>query len=67
MGAALKTGVERVVYTSSVAALKPGDTAVDESSSATRMQSVIGAYKRSKAGGRTRSRTAGARTKGFLA
>ena len=25
MGAALKTGVERVVYTSSVAALKPGD------------------------------------------
>ncbi len=47
MGAALKTGVERVVYTSSVAALKPGDTAVDESSRHT-PQSVIGAYKRSK-------------------
>ena len=29
MGAALKTGVERVVYTSSVAALKPGG-GVDE-------------------------------------
>ena len=27
MGAALKCGVERVVYTSSVAALKPGDGA----------------------------------------
>jgi dihydroflavonol-4-reductase len=47
MAAALKTGVERVVYTSSVAALKPGDTAVDESSRHT-PQSVIGAYKRSK-------------------
>jgi dihydroflavonol-4-reductase len=47
MGAALKTGVERVVYTSSVAALKPGDNAVDESSRHT-PQSVIGAYKRSK-------------------
>ena len=47
MGAALKTGVERVVYTSSVAALKPGDTAVDETSRHT-PQSVIGAYKRSK-------------------
>ncbi|MBA2587713.1 MAG: NAD-dependent epimerase/dehydratase family protein [Alphaproteobacteria bacterium] len=47
MGAALRTGVERVVYTSSVAALKPGDTAVDESSRHT-PQSVIGAYKRSK-------------------
>ncbi len=47
MGAALKAGVERVVYTSSVAALKPGDTAVDESSRHT-PQSVIGAYKRSK-------------------
>ncbi|HEY2011229.1 MAG TPA: NAD-dependent epimerase/dehydratase family protein, partial [Rhizomicrobium sp.] len=32
MGAALKCGVERVVYTSSVAALKPGLVAVDESS-----------------------------------
>jgi dihydroflavonol-4-reductase len=47
MGAALKTGVERVVYTSSVAALKPGDVAVDETSRHTQ-QSVIGAYKRSK-------------------
>jgi dihydroflavonol-4-reductase len=47
MGAALKTGVERVVYTSSVAALKPGEAAVDETSRHT-PQSVIGAYKRSK-------------------
>jgi dihydroflavonol-4-reductase len=47
MGAALRTGVERVVYTSSVAALKPGATAVDETSRHT-LQSVIGAYKRSK-------------------
>jgi dihydroflavonol-4-reductase len=47
MGAALKTGVERVVYTSSVAALKPGANAVDETSRHT-PQSVIGAYKRSK-------------------
>ena len=47
MGAALKCGVERVVYTSSVAALKPGATAVDETSRHT-PQSVIGAYKRSK-------------------
>src|SRR6185312_13585984 len=47
MGAALKCGVERVVYTSSVAALKPGPVAVDETSRHT-PQSVIGAYKRSK-------------------
>jgi dihydroflavonol-4-reductase len=47
MGAALKAGVERVVYTSSVAALKPGAAAVDETSRHT-PQSVIGAYKRSK-------------------
>jgi len=52
MGAALKTGVERVVYTSSVAALKPGHgktsgAAVDETSRHTQ-KSVIGAYKRSK-------------------
>ena len=47
MGAALKAGVERVVYTSSVAALKPGDSAVNETSRHT-PQSVIGAYKRSK-------------------
>ena len=47
MGAALKIGVERIVYTSSVAALKPGAEAVDETSRHT-PQSVIGAYKRSK-------------------
>ncbi|MCX7281473.1 MAG: NAD-dependent epimerase/dehydratase family protein [Alphaproteobacteria bacterium] len=47
MGAALKAGVQRVVYTSSVAALKPGATVVDENSRHT-PQSVIGAYKRSK-------------------
>jgi dihydroflavonol-4-reductase len=47
MGAALKAGVERVVYTSSVAALKPGASAVDETSRHT-PQTVIGSYKRSK-------------------
>jgi dihydroflavonol-4-reductase len=47
MGTALKTGVERVVYTSSVLAAKPGAAAVDETSRHT-PQSVIGAYKRSK-------------------
>jgi dihydroflavonol-4-reductase len=48
MTAALKTGVERVIYTSSVAALKPGNgEAVDETSRHT-PDSVIGAYKRSK-------------------
>ncbi len=48
MQAALKSGVERVVYTSSVAALKPGNgEAVDETSRHS-PQSVIGAYKRSK-------------------
>lgn len=44
MGAALKAGVEKVVYTSSVAALKPGG---DETHRHTE-KSVIGAYKRSK-------------------
>jgi len=44
MGAALRAGVERVVYTSSVAALKPGG---DETQRHTE-QSAIGAYKRSK-------------------
>ena len=44
MGAALTAGVERVVYTSSVAALKPGG---DETQRHTE-KSVIGAYKRSK-------------------
>jgi dihydroflavonol-4-reductase len=48
MTAALRAGVERVVYTSSVAALKPGKgEAVDETSRHTQ-QSVIGAYKLSK-------------------
>lgn len=47
MKAALACGVERVVYTSSVAALKPGPAAVDETSRHT-AESVIGAYKRSK-------------------
>jgi len=48
MQAALKAGVERVVYTSSVAALKPGTgAAVDETSRHT-LKSAIGAYKRSK-------------------
>ena len=50
MQAALKAGVEKVVYTSSVAALKPGAKdapAADETSRHT-AQSVIGAYKRSK-------------------
>jgi len=48
MQAALQAGVERVVYTSSVAALKPGKgKAVDETSRHT-PESAIGAYKRSK-------------------
>jgi dihydroflavonol-4-reductase len=46
--AALAAGVERIVYTSSVAALKPGANGpVDETARHT-PQSVIGAYKRSK-------------------
>ena len=48
MRGALNARVERVVYTSSVAALKPGNgVAVDETSRHS-PQSVIGAYKRSK-------------------
>jgi dihydroflavonol-4-reductase len=48
MQAALRAGIDRVVYTSSVAALKPGHgEAVDETSRHT-PQSAIGAYKRSK-------------------
>jgi dihydroflavonol-4-reductase len=48
MGAARAAGVERIVYTSSVAALKPvNGQAVDETSRHT-PQSVIGAYKLSK-------------------
>lgn len=49
MEAALAAGVPRIVYTSSVATLKPRDdgTPVDESAAATPEQAV-GAYKRSK-------------------
>jgi dihydroflavonol-4-reductase len=48
MEAALAAGVERVVYTSSVATLKPRDgEPADESRAATPDQ-VVGAYKRSK-------------------
>ena len=48
MQAALKAGLERVVYTSSVAALKPGNgEAVDETSRQSE-QSAIGVYKKSK-------------------
>lgn len=48
MAAALKTGIEKVVYTSSVAALKPGHRfAVDETARNT-PEGTIGAYKRSK-------------------
>jgi dihydroflavonol-4-reductase len=49
MQAALSAGVERIVYTSSVATLKPHDdgTAVDETSRHT-VDTAIGAYKRSK-------------------
>ncbi|WP_395333055.1 hopanoid-associated sugar epimerase [Novosphingobium sp. BL-8H] len=48
MEAALKAGVGRIVYTSSVATLKPSDAgAVDERASAAPSE-AIGAYKRSK-------------------
>ncbi len=49
MAAARRAGVERVVYTSSVATLKPdlGGAAVDETARQT-PQAAIGAYKRSK-------------------
>jgi dihydroflavonol-4-reductase len=48
MGAARTTGVERIVYTSSVAALKPvAGSAVDETSRHDE-ETVIGAYKKSK-------------------
>ena len=48
MDAARDTGVERIVYTSSVAALKPvAGMAVDETSRHSE-QTVIGAYKKSK-------------------
>ena len=48
MGAALKAGVERVVYTSSVAALKPGAGVAVGETSRHDAKSVIGAYKLSK-------------------
>jgi dihydroflavonol-4-reductase len=48
MEAALAAGVERIVYTSSVATLKPSDEEpADESKAATPVE-AIGAYKRSK-------------------
>jgi len=49
MQGALAAGVERIVYTSSVATLKPHDdgTAADETSRHT-VETAIGAYKRSK-------------------
>ena len=49
MEAARKTGVERIVYTSSVATIKPGslDDPADETRRLTEAQ-AIGAYKRSK-------------------
>lgn len=47
MTAALRAGVEKVVYTSSVATLKPGAGPVDESARQT-VDGAIGAYKRSK-------------------
>ncbi len=46
--AALKAGVERTVYTSSVAALKPGHGEVVDETSRQTLEKVIGAYKRSK-------------------
>ena len=48
MEAALKAGVERVVYTSSVAALKPGRAMRWMKLRAIPPQSAIGVYKRSK-------------------
>lgn len=48
MDAARATGVERIVYTSSVAALKPGHGAAVDETSRHSEQTVIGAYKRSK-------------------
>ncbi|HEY3779072.1 MAG TPA: hopanoid-associated sugar epimerase [Rhizomicrobium sp.] len=49
MDAAMQTGVERIVYTSSVATLKPG-TACDPADETRRLDELqaIGAYKRSK-------------------
>jgi dihydroflavonol-4-reductase len=48
MEAARTTGVERIVYTSSVAALKPAHGAAVDETSRHSIESVIGSYKKSK-------------------
>jgi len=48
MEAALAAGVERIVYTSSVATLKPRDDAPADESRAATPDQAVGAYKRSK-------------------
>ncbi len=48
MEAALAAGIERIVYTSSVATLKPRDDAPADESRAASAGQAIGAYKRSK-------------------
>jgi len=48
MEAALAAGVERIVYTSSVATLKPRDGGPADESRAAAPDQVVGAYKRSK-------------------
>ncbi len=48
MEAALEAGVERIVYTSSVATLKPDPTGPADETSAASEAEAIGAYKRSK-------------------
>src|SRR5215469_10243856 len=48
MAAAKESGVERIVYTSSVAALKPLEGAAADETSRHTEESAIGAYKRSK-------------------
>jgi dihydroflavonol-4-reductase len=48
MEAALAAGVERIVYTSSVATLKPGDDEPADERNASTPAEAIGAYKRSK-------------------
>ncbi len=48
MEAALRAGVARVVYTSSVATLVPDDSAPADETRAAREDQVVGAYKRSK-------------------
>src|SRR6201999_3222036 len=48
MRAALDAGVERIVYTSSVARLKPRDDAPADETRAATPEQAVGAYKRSK-------------------